>query len=113
MQKGKITYEFYYSEYLAGSDEVIPRKDFRRFVGMAEDRLAPYIRGEENRDEVARAICEAAEYLYVSSRHRGVVSETIDGYRADYEGGSSDAAAVMKIAADRLAGLGIFYMGVE
>lgn len=113
MQKEKITYEFYYSEYLEGRDSVIPRKAFKHFIGMAEDRLKPYISGNVHCEEVARTLCEAAEYLYVSSRHRGIASETIDGYRADYESSASDTAALIRIASERLAGLGLFYMGVE
>lgn len=113
MRKSSITYDFYYADYLGGREGLIPRSEFDGWARCAEDRILPYITGEGHDDEVNRALCEAAEYLCTAAKHRGINSETIDGYRVDYAGGVHDTAEVLRIAAERLSPLGLLYMGVE
>ena len=99
MRKSSITYDFYYADYLGGREGLIPRSEFDGWARCAEDRILPYITGEGHDDEVNRALCEAAEYLCSAAKHRGINSETIDGYRVDYAGGVHDTAEVLRIAA--------------
>ena len=106
MRKSSVTYDFYYADYLGGREGLIPRSEFDGWARCAEDRILPYVTGEGHDDEVNRALCSAA-------KHRGINSETIDGYRVDYAGGVHDTAEVLRIAAERLSPLGLLYMGVE
>lgn len=113
MKRKSLTYDFYFADYNGGREGIIPQSEFYGWARCAEDRLLPYITGEGYEDEVRRALCEAAEYLYGAAKRRGIDSETIDGYRVDYSGGVNDTAQVLRIAAARLARLGLLYMGVE
>lgn len=88
-------------------------KDFERFVRMAADEILPYIAENGFDTEVGLTLCEAAEYLYSKAKHRGIASESIDGYRVDYTSAAPESAELIKIASARLGRLGLMYMGVE
>ncbi len=114
LKKIDVSYSFYLTECICGSEPKICEDAFECYISRAKLEVEPLITAEisENYEEkIKLLLCEVAEELYLNGGSGNKKSESIEGYSVTY----ADAdirKKLLRIVIRRIGNTGLLYAGV-